>query len=184
LVKETYIRLRCTENFKKEVEELASKENRTVSNYIENILKKEINKMENLKNDLIEKIERAIEKQAMQSQKMGTEDITTKIELSEIEIETFKTTEEFDGNMYFWEIENNTLIITKSELFKRLAKMKEFDKEDGKVIYFDMNIATFEVTVSNNEKVDFGNSPNSEKEAIKIIKDQWGGWKTFEWIEE
>lgn len=45
MAKETYIRLRCTEEFKAQAEKLASKDNRTLSNYIENLLKKEIEKM-------------------------------------------------------------------------------------------------------------------------------------------
>ena len=49
MAKGTYIRLRCTEEFKAQVEALASKQNRTVSNYIENILKGEIGKMDDKK---------------------------------------------------------------------------------------------------------------------------------------
>lgn len=44
--KDTYIRLRCTEEFKGKVEELAKKENRTVSNYIESLLLREIEEEE------------------------------------------------------------------------------------------------------------------------------------------
>lgn len=42
MAKDTNIILRCTEEFKKQVEELARKENRTVSNYIENLIIREI----------------------------------------------------------------------------------------------------------------------------------------------
>jgi hypothetical protein len=42
MAKETYIQIRCTNEFKSQIELLAKKENRTVSNYIENLLKNEI----------------------------------------------------------------------------------------------------------------------------------------------
>jgi hypothetical protein len=44
MAKETYIRLRCTEDFKKKVEQAAKQENRTSSNYIENLLLEDIKK--------------------------------------------------------------------------------------------------------------------------------------------
>ena len=47
MAKDTYIRLRCTDEFKAQIEVLASKENRTVSNYIENLLINEIEKDNN-----------------------------------------------------------------------------------------------------------------------------------------
>ena len=42
MAKDTYIRLRCTEEFKAQIKALASKENRAVSNYIENLLTEKI----------------------------------------------------------------------------------------------------------------------------------------------
>lgn len=42
MAKDTEIRLRVTTEFKKKVQELAKKENRTLSNYILNVLEKEI----------------------------------------------------------------------------------------------------------------------------------------------
>jgi len=44
MAKDNFIKLRCTDEFKAQIEALASKENRTVSNYIENLLSNEINK--------------------------------------------------------------------------------------------------------------------------------------------
>lgn len=63
MAKETYIRLRCTEEFKTKIEKLAKLENRTVSNYVENLLVIETLKlakmeeviMENLNNETITK---------------------------------------------------------------------------------------------------------------------------------
>lgn len=49
MAKETYIRLRCTEDFKAQVEALAKKDNRTVSNYIENLLINEIKGDKNMR---------------------------------------------------------------------------------------------------------------------------------------
>ena len=43
--KDAFIKFRCTDEFKTQIEALASKENRTVSNYVENLLKKEIKTM-------------------------------------------------------------------------------------------------------------------------------------------
>lgn len=40
----TVIQFRCTKEFKAEIERLAMKENRTVSNYIINLVNKEIEK--------------------------------------------------------------------------------------------------------------------------------------------
>lgn len=45
MAKEAYIKLRCTTQFKSDVERLAKMDNRTVSNYLENLLKKEIENM-------------------------------------------------------------------------------------------------------------------------------------------
>lgn len=46
MAKDTNIILRCTNEFKAQVETLASKDNRTVSNYIENLLRRELEKLE------------------------------------------------------------------------------------------------------------------------------------------
>lgn len=46
-MKNNVIRLRCTDNFKNKIDILAKKEGRTTSNYITNILEKEIEKMNN-----------------------------------------------------------------------------------------------------------------------------------------
>ena len=48
--KDAFIKFRCTDEFKTQIEALASKENRTVSNYVENLLKKEIKTMREVMN--------------------------------------------------------------------------------------------------------------------------------------
>lgn len=57
MAKESYVKLRCTKNFKADIELLAKKENRNTSNYIENLLKKEIEKMKKTGNEILRKAE-------------------------------------------------------------------------------------------------------------------------------
>ena len=57
MVKESYVKLRCTKNFKADIELLAKRENRNTSNYIENLLKKEIEKMKKTGNEILRKAE-------------------------------------------------------------------------------------------------------------------------------
>lgn len=61
------------------------------------------------------KIDRAIEKTAMKTGKMGTEPVTVEMELISEEIEEFKNLEKYDSEHYFWEIEGNTLRISYTE---------------------------------------------------------------------
>lgn len=61
------------------------------------------------------KIDRAIEKEAMKTGKMGTEPVTVEMELISEEIEEFKNLEKYDSEHYFWEIEDNTLRISYTE---------------------------------------------------------------------
>lgn len=44
MAKETYIRLRCTEEFKDQVNQAAKMDDRTTSNYMEHILKEDMKK--------------------------------------------------------------------------------------------------------------------------------------------
>ena len=57
MAKESYVKLRCTKNFKADIELLAKRENRNTSNYIENLLKKEIEKMKKIGNEVLRKAE-------------------------------------------------------------------------------------------------------------------------------
>ena len=61
------------------------------------------------------KIDRAIEKTAMKTGKMGTEPVTVEISLTTGEIEEFRSLEKYDNEHYFWEIEDNTLRISYTE---------------------------------------------------------------------
>lgn len=61
------------------------------------------------------KIDRAIEKEAMKTGKMGTEPVTVEISLTTGEIEEFRNLEKYDNEHYFWEIEDNTLRISYTE---------------------------------------------------------------------
>lgn len=61
------------------------------------------------------KIDRAIEKEAMKTGKMGTEPVTVEMVLTSGEIEEFRNLEKYDSEHYFWEIEDNTLRISYTE---------------------------------------------------------------------
>ena len=61
------------------------------------------------------KIDRAIEKEAMKTGKMGTEPVTVKMALTSEEIEEFRSLEKYNNEHYFWEIEDNTLRISYTE---------------------------------------------------------------------
>lgn len=61
------------------------------------------------------KIDRAIEKEAMKTGKMGTEPVTVEMELISGEIEEFRNLKKYDNEHYFWEIEDNTLRISYTE---------------------------------------------------------------------
>ena len=66
-------------------------------------------------NELINKIDRAIEKKAMDTGRMGTESVSVQLKLSDAEIKLFYDTEKYDGEHYFWEIEGGVLDITYTE---------------------------------------------------------------------
>ena len=61
------------------------------------------------------KIDRAIEKEAMNTGKMGTEPVTVEMTLTSGEIEEFRNLEKYDSKNYFWEVEDNTLRISYTE---------------------------------------------------------------------
>lgn len=61
------------------------------------------------------KIDRAIEKEAMKTGKMGTEPVTVEMTLTSGEIEEFRNLEKYDSEHYFWEIEGNALRISYTE---------------------------------------------------------------------
>ena len=61
------------------------------------------------------KIDRAIEKGAMKTGKMGTEPVTVEMALTSGEIEEFRNLEKYDSKNYFWEVEDNTLRISYTE---------------------------------------------------------------------
>jgi len=58
MAKENYIKLRCTKQFKEDTELLAERENRNTSNYIENLIKNEIEKMKNTGKENLKKANR------------------------------------------------------------------------------------------------------------------------------
>lgn len=65
---------------------------------------------------LYEKIIKELEKKIMKTGKMGIEQVRISMDLSDDEKELFinDISEKFDAH-YFWELENNTLIITYTE---------------------------------------------------------------------
>lgn len=68
------------------------------------------------------KIDRAIEKEAMRTGKMGTEPVTVEVKLTSEENEEFKNLEKYDSEHYFWEIEDNTLRISYTEEIEKMKK--------------------------------------------------------------
>lgn len=71
------------------------------------------------------KIDKAIEKEAMKTGKMGTEPVTVEMALTSGEIEEFRNLGKYDSEHYFWEIEDNTL---------RISYTEEILKKEGKEI--------------------------------------------------
>ena len=63
----------------------------------------------------MKKIDNAIEKKMMESGAMGTEPVTVKINLTDIEKDEFLNCEKYDSGNYSWEFEGNELIITYTE---------------------------------------------------------------------
>ena len=64
----------------------------------------------------MKKIDEAILKKMMESGAMGTETVTVRIDLTAEEKEAFINCEKYDSENYFWEFENNTLIISYTEV--------------------------------------------------------------------
>jgi hypothetical protein len=64
--------------------------------------------MDKNKKDLIERIERAIEKEILKSGKMGTETVSVSLTLTEEELCTFYKLDCFDSEKYSWEVERDT----------------------------------------------------------------------------
>ena len=61
------------------------------------------------------KIDKAIEKKMMESGAMGTESVTVKINLTDIEKDEFLNCEKYDSKNYWWEFDGNTLVISYTE---------------------------------------------------------------------
>jgi|GEM_PF-3244497 len=64
--------------------------------------------MDKNKKELIERIDRAIEKEILRSGKMGTETVSVSLTLTEEELCVFETLECFDSENYSWEAERDT----------------------------------------------------------------------------
>lgn len=68
-----------------------------------------------MKKELENKINSIVEQNIMSLGKMGTETVSSKIHLSDEEIEIFKSIDTFDSENYFWEIEGNVLYLDYTE---------------------------------------------------------------------
>ena len=69
--------------------------------------------------ELIEIIERAIEREIERKGAMGTESVSVKLELTDEELDIFRNIDLFDTENYAWEIEDNNLYITYTEEKKK-----------------------------------------------------------------
>ena len=61
------------------------------------------------------KIDKAIENEMMESGAMGTEPVMVKINLTDIEKDEFLNCEKYDSKNYWWEFDGNTLVISYTE---------------------------------------------------------------------
>lgn len=68
-----------------------------------------------MRKDLIEKINNAIEVEAVRTGKMGTENVSVTLVMTDREIDIFKVIETFDSENYTWDIDGNELNITYTE---------------------------------------------------------------------
>lgn len=64
---------------------------------------------------VINKINEAIKNEIMKSGSMGTETVTVSIMLTDAEKEKFLNCKEYDSKNYWWEFEDNKLIISYTE---------------------------------------------------------------------
>lgn len=64
---------------------------------------------------LIDRIDRAIEKEMMDTGRMGTETVTVSMNLTDEEKDLFYDIEKYDSEHYFWEFEGNELTISYTE---------------------------------------------------------------------
>ena len=64
---------------------------------------------------LIDRIDRAIEKEMMDTGRMGTETVTVSMNLTDEEKDLFHDIEKYDSEHYFWEFEGNELTISYTE---------------------------------------------------------------------
>lgn len=94
--------------------------NRECPAYVTELLEKAVKldfkkEIDNMINELINKIDKAINKKAMKTSGMGTENITVELNLSDAEKETFLSIDKYNCDHYSWEFDNNILCITFTE---------------------------------------------------------------------
>ena len=64
---------------------------------------------------LIDRIDRAIEKEMMGTGRMGTETVTVSMNLTDEEKDLFHSIDKYDSEHYFWEFDGNELTISYTE---------------------------------------------------------------------
>ena len=68
---------------------------------------------------------------------------------------------------------------------KAIACIRSNDDVNGKLIAFFIDSETFELTNDSGENDGcFDFDPTCEEEVIYFIRQQWGTWSTFNWIEQ
>lgn len=69
----------------------------------------------NIMMSLEEKIDRTIDNAAMRTGKMGTETVRVSLQLTDEEVEQFKSITKYDNDHYYYEIDGNNLYIDYTE---------------------------------------------------------------------
>lgn len=68
---------------------------------------------------------------------------------------------------------------------KAMACIRGNDDRNERLVTFFIDTETFELTNDSGENDGyFGFDPTCEEEVISFIRQQWGTWNTFNWIEQ
>lgn len=65
---------------------------------------------------LMERIDKAIEREIMRTGKTGTETVTVKLKISDREREAFHRIGKYENESYMWEVDGDELIINYTEV--------------------------------------------------------------------
>jgi antitoxin component of RelBE/YafQ-DinJ toxin-antitoxin module len=122
MAKDAYIHIRINGELKAAAQDYAKNTGRSLAGLIDWLLRKELKENgiaerqegREIMKALKEKIEKAIEKEAMKKGIMGTENCTVTLTLTDAEKEEFRNLD-LDEKHYWWEIDENELTVTYTE---------------------------------------------------------------------